>query len=111
MIAGGVDRSTTKEMMYYGVMNLSDINRDSPRYQEEILASRVGYQWPASAITEGHRRKLVIMSNRMNRPVNAILTDSIDHMYSVFKTEKAALDAQRLPSSQTHEQAESQLPQ
>lgn len=76
-----------------------------------ILEERVGYQWPASAITEGHRRKLVIMSNNLNRPVNAILTDAIDHLYSVFKTERAGLDAQPLASSQTHESAESQLPQ
>ncbi len=41
--------------------------------------------WPATRLTDDHRRMLVIMSNQTKKPMTQILVESIEQMYEVFQ--------------------------
>jgi len=41
--------------------------------------------WPATRMTDEHRRMLIIMSNETNKPMTQILVESIELMYEMFR--------------------------
>jgi len=44
--------------------------------------------WPATRMTDGHRRMLIIMSNQTKKPMTQILVESIELMYEMFRNEE-----------------------
>ncbi len=45
----------------------------------------LGLPWPATRITEDHRRMLVIMSNQTKKPMTQIVVEAVEQMYEVFQ--------------------------
>jgi len=41
--------------------------------------------WPATRLTDDHRRMLTVMSNQTKRPMTQILVEAIEQMYEVFQ--------------------------
>jgi hypothetical protein len=41
--------------------------------------------WPATRLTDEHRRMLTIMSNQTKQPMTQILVEAIEMMYEVFQ--------------------------
>lgn len=50
----------------------------------------IGYAWPASRLTEAHRRMLCSMSNRMGVPITQVLADAIRKMHETMEPRVAA---------------------
>ena len=43
-----------------------------------------GYQWPATKLTDEHRRHLNLMSNSMGRRVTQLIAEAVKQMYENF---------------------------
>jgi hypothetical protein len=41
--------------------------------------------WPATRLTDDHRRMLTIMANETKQPMTQILVEAVERMYDVFQ--------------------------
>lgn len=62
--------------------------RKNPRKLYPEREEWYGYRWPATRLTDEHRRMLCIMSNETKKPMTQLLAESVELMYELFRNEQ-----------------------
>jgi len=58
---------------------------EKPRRKTPGRSEWMELPWPATRMTDEHRRMLTIMSNQTKKPMTQVLVESIERMYEVFQ--------------------------